>query len=141
MIHQGTERITIEEALELLPGRYQPGARAAFDAIELDDQRKYMHGASLAIGKRIFSTARNLTNKTHPAEQSKFRTLHAETNLIVNCDRSSLSNMVCFVVRVSTVRNFITASKPCTTCTKLLKKHGISVVVYTEIDGWKIQKL
>jgi len=105
-----------------------PGMRAAMKMADAS-QSKFKVGAAIAKGKKVLVSACNV-NKTHPVFGSgTWGTLHAESNAI----RKAVSQGI--NLEGSTIyiyRRYNTLSKPCPGCSALIKKYGITDVIWSD---------
>jgi deoxycytidylate deaminase len=90
---------------------------------------KFKIGAALVKRGKILAVGHN-SKKTHPRFGSKkeFMTMHAEGNLLYNAEKLGIDTKGCTIIVYR--RNWLN-SKPCESCQKLIKKSGISKVIYT----------
>jgi deoxycytidylate deaminase len=94
---------------------------------------KFRHGTVIAKGSRVLGLGVN-SNKTHPKSTSRFKTVHSEHQALINSGLSEIQGATAYVYRET--RDGVPAmSKPCSSCTKLLKDAGVRKV-YFSINVW-----
>lgn len=90
---------------------------------------KFRHGAVIARGSRVLGLGINST-KTHPKSNSRFKTIHAEHQALINSGLNEINGTTAYVYR-ETKQGTPANSKPCTSCAELLKASGIKKVYYS----------
>jgi len=111
-----------------------PPMRAARLEAEKSTHR-FKLGAAIAKGKKVLSKAYN-TNKTNPRFGSgDYDTLHSEGHAIYKAVRQGidLEGTTLYVFRKNN-----TLAKPCPSCERLIRDHGIKKVVFSDDSsaGW-----
>lgn len=90
---------------------------------------KFRHGTVIAMGSRVLGLGVNST-KTHPKSTSRFQTIHSEHQALISAGLNELQGSIAFVYR-ETRDGQPSNSKPCSSCTKLLKEAGIKKVYFS----------
>ena len=132
--------IHIQDAIDLLSGRHQIGARSAYRAALEAPEQNYVIGASIMSGNKILGFSYNIMEKTHPQGSGIYSTLHAEVRVLRQVGEYQANNSTIYVIRINK-QKFIRAAKPCTDCYKLLSEYGIGIVVSTINTGWLVEKV
>jgi len=107
------------------------------------DHHTFSLGAVLFRGKQVLSVGHNHLFKTHP-EYSKInslKTLHAEASCVLACrHKHNLKGATIVVYRGDSNGEFALA-KPCNDCMTLLKKYGITRIIYSTHLGWNEENI
>lgn len=107
-----------------------------FDAAQKASKNaKYHHrlGAVIVKKNRVISIGYNKPHKTHPKSNTKFKTIHAEFDAILGCEKDDLRGATIYVLRDANAG--INLARPCACCMELIKMVGIKKVIYTTLEG------
>lgn len=96
---------------------------------------KQQHGALIIKGGSVLSVGINVNknNPTFVGEATKNWSVHAEVAAIRALKDENLKNAIIYIARINKHGKPM-MSKPCEKCAAVIKKAGISKIVYT-IDG------
>lgn len=97
---------------------------------------QFFHVAAIFQRNKILSIGQN-SFKTHPIARTyghKGDSLHAECSAAIRYGIEDCSGLNMAVLRIDR-RNFLTISKPCAACQKLIDAIGIRNVYYTNRKG------
>ncbi len=100
--------------------------------LSLTSGENFKIGAILVKGNRILSMGVN-NRKTHPKAEGPHRNVHAEFQAILNAGLTDTEGAVCYVYR-ATKDGKNALSRPCISCTKLLKEAKIKKVYYSKAE-------
>lgn len=107
----------------------EPPLMRAACRVAKKSKARFKMGAVIARGNKILSRATNM-KKTHPTYGSgEFMYLHCEGHAIYRAMRSGI-NLEGATIYV--YRRYGQLAKPCPCCMKLIRKHGIKEVVYSD---------
>ncbi len=97
-------------------------------------------GAIIVKGNRILGMGVN-SRKSHPKAKGPFKSTHAEHQAILNAGLTDTEGAVCYVYR-ATKDGKSACSKPCKSCTDLLKNAGIKTVFSSkkELPFWEEER-
>lgn len=102
-------------------------------------EHKYQVGAVIMRGNRILGLGFNQV-KTHPKSTHPFKTCHAETVALLQCQREDTKGATCYVYR-RLKDGTASMSRPCPSCEAMLKERGINTVYYTTSNNaWVKEK-
>jgi deoxycytidylate deaminase len=106
-------------------------------ATEASQNSTYHHrlGAVVVKKGRVVSVGFNKPHKTHPKSKTPFKTIHAEFDAIMGCDKDDLKGSTLYVVRDA--KSGPNMAKPCACCMELIVMVGIKKVVYSSRDGFE----
>ena len=99
------------------------------------------HVAAIFRKKRLISLACN-SKKTHPLTLGKYpeyinsKGVHAESLAVIRAGLEDFSGHDLFVIRIDN-ENRVNLSKPCFSCSTLLRGLSFKSIQYSDIDGWK----
>ena len=95
--------------------------------IKYPNEIRCRHGAAVLKNNKIISFGRN-HYKGFPK-----KSIHAERDAIMNCDRNALRDCTLLVIRISRdiTKEEMLISKPCHKCTKLIKAVKIPKIYYS----------
>lgn len=107
-------------------------------AKKLSFKSDYCHqlGAVVVKKNKVLGIGFNKPHKTSPKSLHPFKTVHAELDAILDCNRKAVKGSVIYVYREfkdGTPAN----SKPCQYCEIMLKRAGIKKVFYTDNGQYK----
>lgn len=107
-------------------------------AKKLSYKSDYHHklGSVIIKKNRILGLGFNKPNKTSPHSNHPFRTIHAELDAILSCDRQDLIGSTIYIYREFKDGSPAPA-KPCTYCQQLIELAGIKKVCYTDDRVYK----
>jgi dCMP deaminase len=92
-------------------------------------------GAVIVKKGRVISVGYNKPHKTHPKSNTRFKTIHAEFDAILGCDKDDLKGATLYVVR--SAKKGPNMAKPCACCMELIEMVGIKKVVYSTSQGFE----
>lgn len=90
-------------------------------------------GAVIVKKNKVISVGYNKPHKTHPRSNTKYKTIHAELDAILGCEKEDLKGATIYVLRDASAG--VNLAKPCPCCMELIQMVGIKKVVYSTAKG------
>ena len=95
--------------------------------------RKFRMGAVLIKRNKVLSVGFNNPLKTHPKSNNKWKTIHAELDVLLGVPKDDLKGASVYVVRINK-KGLMRSSKPCVDCQVLLEHAKIKEVFFLNDD-------
>lgn len=92
-------------------------------------EHKFKLGAVIVKGNRVMGIGYNST-KTHPKAKTRFKTLHAEHDALLDTGLNDVKGATAYVYR-ETKDGCPACAKPCPACQEIFKTAGIKKVYYS----------
>lgn len=135
-----------------IPSKIQSKIEKGYNQCEFDDM-DYRHYAVITKSGRIISEGKN-NMRSHPFAMKPLnclhkpeifnddlRTMHAEMKAIKKVkNKSRLKGASIFIYSLNR-RGELRISRPCNLCMHYIKQFGISKIYYSDMGGWKKEKV
>ncbi len=107
---------------------------------QMSTHSDHKHGCVIVYKNRVIGKGYNKAS-THPKSTHRFNNLHAEMAALfsIKNDYNYLPRKCIMYVYRQHKNGSPALSKPCPSCTKLIKLNRLSTVVYTTEDGWVVE--